>query len=114
MLVVLPKSDRGNKYILVAIYYFSKWPEVYALPNQEAETVAKVLFENWVCRYAVPLQLHSDQGKNLELKLFQPCRLLGVMKTRMMALHPQLDSVVERFNRTLKKYLAKNGVQPSA
>ena len=31
---------------------FSKWPEAYALPNQEAV----------VSRFGVPGELHSDQG----------------------------------------------------
>jgi hypothetical protein len=28
-----PVSDRGNRYLLVAMDYFIKWPEVYAIPN---------------------------------------------------------------------------------
>ena len=35
----LPETERGNKHILIAMDYFSKWPEAYALPNQEAATV---------------------------------------------------------------------------
>lgn len=37
----LPESEAGNSYILVVDDYFTKWMEVYPLPNQEAATVAK-------------------------------------------------------------------------
>lgn len=33
----------GNKYVLVAANCFTKWVEVYAIPNQEALTVATKL-----------------------------------------------------------------------
>ena len=47
----LPVSESGNRYILIAMDYFTKWPEAYALPNQEAETVAKVLVDQFVSRF---------------------------------------------------------------
>lgn len=43
VLGTLPETESRNKYILIAMDYFSKWPEAYALPNQEAVTVAYVL-----------------------------------------------------------------------
>lgn len=36
----LPVLEAGSKYLLVAMDYFTKWPEVYPLPNQEAVTIA--------------------------------------------------------------------------
>ena len=38
----LPESTTGNKYIvIIADYmYFTKWPEAFAIPNQEATTIA--------------------------------------------------------------------------
>jgi hypothetical protein len=66
----LPVSENGNKYILIAMDYFTKWPEAYALPNQEAETLAKVLVDQFVSRFGTPVELHSDQGRNFESRLF--------------------------------------------
>lgn len=103
-----PISNAGNKYILVVIDYFSKWPEVYPIPNQEAKTVADIFIKNWICRYGAPLELHSDQGRNFESTLFKEvCDMLGIQKTRTTALHPQSDGMVERFNRTLEEHLKK-------
>ena len=88
--------------------YFTKWPEAFSLPNQEAVTVADVLVKEYVCRFGVPLSLHSDQGRNFESNVFQEmCELLGIRKTRTTALHPQSDGLVERVNRTLESQLSK-------
>ena len=62
----LPVTESGSKYLLVAIDYFTKWPEAFAIPNQEATTVAKVLVEEFFCRFGVPLEIHSDQRRNFE------------------------------------------------
>lgn len=41
----LPKTDRGNRYILVVSDCFTKWTDSFAMPNIEAQTVAKILVE---------------------------------------------------------------------
>lgn len=102
----LPTSEAGNKFILVVMDYFTKWPEAYPLPDQGAVTVARVLVQELVCRFGVPLRLHSDQGRNFEAEVFsEMCNLLGIKKTRTTPLHPQSDGMVERYNRTLKTQL---------
>ena len=37
---LLPLTERGNRYILVFVDYFTKAAAAEALPNQESETVA--------------------------------------------------------------------------
>ena len=74
----LSLSKAGNRYILVVCDCFTKWTEKVAISNQEARTVAEAFVNNFVCRFGVPLQLHNDQGKCFESKLFQEmCSLFG-------------------------------------
>jgi hypothetical protein len=47
--------------------YFTKWPEVYAVPNQEATTNTESLVTDFCCRFGIPRELHSDQGRNFDL-----------------------------------------------
>ena len=95
----LPETESRNKYILIAMDYFSKWSEAYALPNQQAVTVACVLVSQFFSRFGVPAKLHSDQGRNFESFVFQEvCTLLGINKTETTALRPQSDGMVERDN----------------
>ncbi|CAK1587170.1 unnamed protein product [Parnassius mnemosyne] len=103
-----PETESGNKYFMVVMDYFTKWPEVFAIPNQEASTVADKLVHEVFCRFGVPLEIHSDQGRNFESQIFQEtCRVMGTQKTRTTSYHPQSDGMVERFNQTLERYLAK-------
>ncbi|KAJ8015797.1 hypothetical protein DPEC_G00029870 [Dallia pectoralis] len=102
-----PISEKGNRFILTAMDYFTKWPESYAIPDQEAETVAEALIGGIVSRFGVPQSIHTDQGRNFESRVFSElCRRLGVEKTRTTPLHPQSDGLVERFHRTLAQQLA--------
>jgi hypothetical protein len=103
-----PRSDKGNRYLLIAMEYFTKWPEVYPIPNQEASTIAETLVTNFFCRFGVPRELHSDQGRNFESNLLQEVsQRLGVNKTRTTPLHPQSDGMVERYIKTIEEHLRK-------
>ena len=98
----LPSTDDGNKYILVVADYYTKFVEAYAIRDEQAHTVAQKLVEEFICRYGVPNEIHSDQGRNFESNLFKEvCKLLGVRKTRTTPYNPKSDGMVERFNRTL-------------
>ena len=102
-----PESEEGNRYILVASDYFTRWMEAYAIKNQEAKTVARKLTDEFFFRFGPPEQLHSDQGRSFESDVVaEMCRLLGVVKTRTTPYHPQSDGLVERLNRTLLQMLA--------
>ena len=101
----LPELDLGKKYILIIGDYFSKWTEAYAIPDREATTVVIVL--EFMAHFGILRQIHSDQGKNFELKVFQEmCKSLGMDKTRTTPLQPQSDGMIERFNQTIEEMLS--------
>ncbi|KAL5475209.1 hypothetical protein EMCRGX_G027282 [Ephydatia muelleri] len=87
----LPETSRGNKYILVIADYFTKWSEAYPIPNMEAITVAKCLVNEFICRFGVPEQLHSDQGRNFEISteqvLQEGVEYVDYLKKRFQLVH---------------------------
>nr|GEY22093.1 reverse transcriptase domain-containing protein [Tanacetum cinerariifolium] len=56
-------SSRGNKYILVAVNYLSKWVETKALPTNDARVVCKFL-KSLFTRFGSPRAIISDRGEN--------------------------------------------------
>ena len=50
----LPKTNNSSKYLLICMGYFMKWPEIYPIANQGTDTIAKVLLEEFVCRFGAP------------------------------------------------------------
>ncbi|GJW53698.1 reverse transcriptase domain-containing protein [Tanacetum coccineum] len=70
-------SSRGNKYILVAVDYLSKWVEAKALPTNDARVFTKVML-----KYGVTHRLST-------------------------AYHPQTSGQVEVSNRGLKRILER-------
>jgi len=101
-----PTTANGNRYILVASDYFTKWVEAYAIPNQEATTIAGKLVDNMFCDFGLPEQLHSDMGAQFESRMVKKmCNMLHINKTHTTPYHPQGDGIVERANCTIQNML---------
>lgn len=83
-----------------------QWTEAYAIPNQEAMTVARKLTNEFFFRFSPPEQLHSGQGEFESEIISEVSRLLGVAKMRRILYYPQTDSLVECFNQTFVDILS--------
>ncbi|KAL5491312.1 hypothetical protein EMCRGX_G016575 [Ephydatia muelleri] len=106
----LPRSSRGNRYVLVVCDYAARYPEAMAMRSVEAERVAEELVTLF-SRVGVPKEILTDQGTNLTSQLLQELyRMLHVRHIRASPYHPQTDGLVERFNQTLKTMLRKTAV----
>ena len=96
-----------SAYILCITDAFTKYAVVTKIDNKDAETVAKAIFNNWFCKFGIPAQVHTDGGKEFVNKLSaEMFELLNVQHSKTSPYHPQCNSQVEVFNKTVKKYLA--------
>ena len=103
----LKASGNNKKYILCMTDAFTKYVELVALPNKEAETVAEAIFSRWICRFSCPIEVVTDQGKEFCAKLTDDLfKLLQIKHTTTTAYHPQCNSQAEVANKTIAKYLA--------
>ena len=50
----LPLTTRGNKHVLVFQDLFTKWPMVYALPDQKSERIVRILVDESIPFCGVP------------------------------------------------------------
>jgi len=91
----------------------TKWPEAFAIKDQQATTIAKILVEEIICRHGAPSKIISDRGKSFVNNVMDSVNeIFNIQKITTTAYHPQTDGLVEKFNHTLitmlSKYTSKN------
>ena len=103
----LPVTDRGNKYVVVAIDYLTKWPEVRAIPDKKASTVSEFFFESIIARHGCPREVVSDNGGEFLAEFDELLQKWKIDHRFTAPNHPQANGLVERFNGTLSVALRK-------
>nr|GEW62270.1 reverse transcriptase domain-containing protein [Tanacetum cinerariifolium] len=99
--------SRGNKYILVAVDYLSKWVEAKALLTNDARVVCKFL-KNIFARFGTPRAIISDRGTHFFNDQFtKVIQKFGVTYRLATPYHPQTSGQVEVSNRGLKRTLER-------
>ena len=102
----LPETQKGNRFILLVVDYFTKWVETFALPNHTAITVANCLVEGWICRFGIPMKAHCDQAPEFNGKVItQVMDLLQIDKTRTTPYRPISNGLAERSNQSVEGIL---------
>ena len=106
-LVNMPRSTRGNRYILTFTEYNTRFVEAFALPNSKTETIAKVLVDEICFRYGAPGCLLSDLGANLISSVVaETCRLFQIDRVHTAPYRPQTNGLIEKVQATICKNLA--------
>nr|GEV15748.1 reverse transcriptase domain-containing protein [Tanacetum cinerariifolium] len=100
-------SSKGNKYILVAVDYLSKWVETKSIPTNDALVVVKFL-KSLFFRFGTPRAIISDLGTHFCNDQFARVMIkYGVTHRLATSYHPQMSGQVEVSNQGLKRILER-------
>nr|GEV56323.1 reverse transcriptase domain-containing protein [Tanacetum cinerariifolium] len=100
-------SSKGNKHILVAVDYLSKWVEAKVLPINDARVVVKFL-KSLFSWFGTPKAIISDRGTHFCNDQFSRVMLKYAVTHRLSTeYHPQTSGQVEVTNHGLKRILER-------
>ncbi|GKC69829.1 reverse transcriptase domain-containing protein [Tanacetum coccineum] len=100
-------SSHGNKYILVAVDYVSKWVEAKALPTNDTRIVVKFLKQLFSI-FGTLQAIINDRGTHFFNDQFiKVLAKYGVTHKISTMYHPQTSGQVEVSNRGLKRILER-------
>ncbi|GKD49315.1 reverse transcriptase domain-containing protein, partial [Tanacetum coccineum] len=97
-----PEGPSKVKFLIVAIDYFTKWIEAKPVATITGNQVKKFVWDNIVCRFGLPGEIISDNGKQFRDNPFKDwCEKLCIRQCFASVKHPQTNGLVERANRSL-------------
>nr|GEZ06285.1 reverse transcriptase domain-containing protein [Tanacetum cinerariifolium] len=97
-----PEGSGKVKFMIVAMDYFTKWIEAKAVATITDGQVKKFVWNNIVCRFGIPEEIISDNGKQFTDNPFKDwCDKLNITQHFASVKHPQSNGLVERANRSL-------------
>ena len=94
-IVICRQSNNSNRYILVAIDYFTNWVEAAPMKTLSAEELVRVFFHIIIARHGCPQQLISDSGTQFVASLFYDlCKSFNITKVESTPYHQQANGKV--------------------
>ncbi|GJZ16576.1 reverse transcriptase domain-containing protein [Tanacetum coccineum] len=97
-----PKGPGKVKFLIVVMDYFTKWIEAKAVSTITGNQVKKFVWDNIVCRFGLPGEIVSDNGKQFSDNPFKDwCEKLNITQCFASVKHLQSNGLVEKANRSL-------------
>lgn len=102
----LQRSLSGNNYAVTIICDLTKFLIAVSVPNKEAGTVAKAIFENLILKFGCPKNIRTDLGTEYKNSIIKElCELMQIKHDFSTAYHHETLGTVERNHRTFNEYL---------
>jgi len=87
-------TPRKNKYSLTFIDHFTRYAEAFPIPDQTAETCARIYATQIITRHGTGSKLITDQGRTFMSTFFsETCKILGVRKIHTTSYHPMSNGL---------------------
>ncbi|KAG6614655.1 Enzymatic Polyprotein [Phytophthora cinnamomi] len=103
----LPVTPDGNRYVLAAADYTTRYAVVAALPNHTAKDIAKFILEKIVMVYGPMREFVMDGAPELNGAVIEALvKSLQAKQTTPVPYRPALLGLVERFHRSWKDMVA--------
>jgi len=99
-------DENGNQHVIVIIDCFSRWVELYAVPDLSALSAANSLLQ-FIGRYGLPEQIQADQGTQYVNQLIEElCKMLGSdYAINTTPYSKEENAMVERANKEVMRHL---------
>lgn len=105
----LPRSDSGNKNILVITDAFTRYCELVLVPDKTAKIVVALFKVRILDRHNSPSVLVTDNGSKFNNQLFDElCKHYRVDKCNIVPHHPASNGLIQRLNRKILNALCTN------
>jgi hypothetical protein len=96
--VKMPKTSDNYQYILVMVESLSRFCELWPLQSQSSDAVAKVFYEQIICRYGCPVRLLNDNAKSFTSKIIQSLAKNFNIQLAVTASYRACSNPTERMN----------------
>lgn len=104
----LPKCAGQKQFLIVAIDYYTKWPEAKPLARIREAEVVQFFMENIVFRFGVPRVIVTDNGSQFTGKDFEEAlSQLKITHIKSSVAYPQANGQVEITNKAILQGIKK-------
>ena len=102
----LPKTQKGNKYILTIQDLLTKYSIGIPMEGISSAEIADVFVKRFICRFGSPRAILTDQGANFTSSLMKKvAKRFRIKRYTTSAYHPQSNGSIERSHHVLTEYL---------
>ena len=102
----LKSSEEGYKHILSITDAFTRWVELVPIKNKEANTIAKALWNHWICKFGFFKQSVSDGGTEFANSVIKELTKLMHSKHHIISPYsPAVNGVIERVHKCIGDYV---------